>query len=46
MIEILACGESPLVGKALEFLTDVVCQHPGENNPEALRTRLEGWNPR
>ncbi len=45
VIEILACGEGPVVGRALNYLADVVCQHPEANTPETLRAQLEGWNP-
>jgi len=45
VIEILACEAGPAVGRALDFLTDVVSEHPDDNTPEALRAHLMAWSP-
>jgi hypothetical protein len=44
IIEILACGEGPLVGRALDFLTEAVREDPTQNTPDALRARLVEWS--
>ncbi len=43
VMQILGCGPSPSVGRALRYLTDAVVEDPSRNTPEALRSLLEAW---
>jgi tRNA nucleotidyltransferase/poly(A) polymerase len=43
VMRLLACGPSPLVGRALRFLTDAVVEDPSRNTPEALERLLAAW---
>lgn len=44
VMEILRCGPSPTVGRALDYLTDCIVEEPACNTPSQLRRRLESWH--
>ncbi len=43
VMEVLGCGPSPFVGRALGYLTDCVVEDPSRNTPEHLRELLAAW---
>ena len=43
VMEVLGCGPSPFVGRALDYLTDCVVEDPSRNTPEHLRELLAAW---
>ncbi len=45
VMEHLGCRPGPQIGHALAFLEQEVAGHPELNTPEALRARLDAWQP-